>query len=272
MEKIRLDNLLLTRGFANSREKARAMILAGEVQVNGRQVDKPGISFSKEVSIKVNSNTQRYVSRGGLKLEKAIKVFGVDFTGKSVLDVGASTGGYTDCALKHGAERVFAVDVGYGQLDWKLRNDPRVICLEKTNIRYLTPEQLGQEVDIVTIDVSFISTILVFPVVKNLMKADGSIISLIKPQFEAGRDKVGKKGVVRDGKVHTEVLLKCIAAAAKENLLCVAITFSPITGPQGNIEFFIHLCKERSQVEFDLDNMVTAVVAEAHQQLGGKGN
>ena len=160
-----------------------------------------------------------------------------------VLDVGASTGGYTDCALQHGAIRVFALDVGYGQLDWKLRNDPRVVCLERINIRYFSPEQLGQEVDIITIDVSFISTSLVFPVVKDMLKSDGHIISLIKPQFEAGRNKVGKKGVVRDPEVHREVLLNCISSAAKEGLFCTGITYSPITGPQGNIEFLFALTK-----------------------------
>lgn len=270
MAKTRLDNLLLNRGFTTSREKARAMILAGEVQVDGLRIDKPGASFNEDVEITVTDSKSRYVSRGGFKLQKAIEVFAIDFNGKTIMDVGASTGGFTDCALQHGAKKVFAVDVGHGQLDWSLRNDPRVVCLEKTNIRYLEPGQIGQKVDIITIDVSFISTSLVFPVVKNLLKDDGNIISLIKPQFEAGREKVGKKGVVRDRKVHQEVLLKCIASAAKEKLLLAGITFSPITGPQGNIEFLLHLRPEGAEINTDLENKVAAVVAEAHQQLGGR--
>lgn len=271
MAKTRLDNLMMSRGMAPSREKARAMILAGEVKVNGLRVDKPGASFNEEVDITVESFGPRYVSRGGLKLEKAIASFNINFTNKVVLDVGASTGGYTDCALQHGATRVFALDVGYGQLDWKLRNDPRVVCLERINIRYFSPEQLGGQVDIITIDVSFISTALVFPVVKDMLKNDGHIISLIKPQFEAGRNKVGKKGVVRDPDVHREVLISCIASAAEEGLFCTGITFSPITGPQGNIEFFISLNKEQLSSELDIEKTVALVVSEAHRQLGGKG-
>lgn len=271
MAKIRLDNLMMTRGMAPSREKARAMILAGEVKVNGLRVDKPGAAFKEEVDITAESSGPRYVSRGGLKLEKAIADFNIDFTDKVVLDVGASTGGYTDCALQHGAARVFALDVGYGQLDWNLRNDPRVVCLERINIRYFQPEQLGQQVDIITVDVSFISTTLVFPVIKEMLKNNGHIISLIKPQFEAGRNKVGKKGVVRDPDVHQEVLLNCITSAAKEGLFCTGITYSPITGPQGNIEFFIRLNKDDLSPELDIEKKVALVVAEAHQQLGGKG-
>lgn len=256
--------------MASSREKARAIILAGEVKVNGVRVDKPGTSFGDDVEITVEAGSPRYVSRGGLKLEKAIKAFGIDFNDKVVLDVGASTGGYTDCALQHGARQVFALDVGHGQLDWSLRNDPRVVCLEKTNIRYFKPEQLGQCVDIITVDVSFISTSLVFPVIKNMLSEQGSIISLIKPQFEAGRDKVGKKGVVRDKAIHKEVLHKCISIAAEEDLHCAGVTYSPITGPQGNIEFFIHLRKDAIHPQVDTDKAVALVVDEAHQQLGGK--
>ncbi|MDD2372480.1 MAG: TlyA family RNA methyltransferase [Syntrophomonadaceae bacterium] len=271
MAKTRLDNLMMARGMAPSREKARAIILAGEVKVNGLRVDKPGTSFNEEVDIVVENSGPRYVSRGGLKLEKAIQEFNIDFTGAVVLDVGASTGGYTDCALQHGAARVFALDVGYGQLDWKLRNDPQVVCLERINIRYFQPEQLGQQVDIITIDVSFISTTLVFPVIKDMLKSDGQIISLIKPQFEAGRNKVGKKGVVRDPEVHREVLINCIASAAKVGLFCTGITYSPITGPQGNIEFFIRLNQEQLSPELEIEKTVALVVNEAHQQLGGKG-
>lgn len=241
MEKIRLDALLFENGLAVSREKARAMIMAGEVQINGKLIDKPGIKLPREAEITIHSSRLAYVSRGGLKLEGAINDLRLDFNGRTVLDVGASTGGYTDCALQHGATKVYAVDVGYGQLDWSLRNDPRVIVWERTNIRYLNLEDLGEKVDMITMDVSFISTTLIFPVLKSLLKEHGEIISLIKPQFEAGREKVGKNGVVKDPAVHKEVLERCIAAAHSEGLNCVGLSFSPIMGPKGNIEYFIHL-------------------------------
>lgn len=269
MAKVRLDVLMLEKGLVNSREKAKSMILAGEVVVNGVRIDKPGTPVEQEAEVVLKKSGIGYVSRGGLKLEKAIKVFGIDFTGKVVLDVGASTGGYTDCALKHGAKKVYAVDVGYGQLDWSLRSDPRVVNMEKTNIRYLTLDALDELADIVTIDVSFISTSLVFPVIKNLVKTEGVIISLIKPQFEAGKEKVGKKGVVRDPLVHQEVLLKSIVSAAKENLACTGITFSPITGPKGNIEYFIKLSRNEKPLS-DIEENVKSVVAEAHKELGGQ--
>lgn len=268
MAKVRLDVLMVEKGLVNSREKAKSMVLAGEVLVNGVRIDKPGTSVDEEAEVVLKKSGIGYVSRGGLKLEKAIKVFKVDFEEKVVLDVGASTGGYTDCALKHGAKKVYAVDVGYGQLDWSLRSDPRVVNMEKTNIRYLTLEALNELVDIVTIDVSFISTSLVFPVVKNLVKAEGVIISLIKPQFEAGKEKVGKKGVVRDHLVHQEVLLKSIRSAEKENLACTGITFSPITGPKGNIEYFIKLSQSEKPLP-DIEKNIKSVVAEAHKELGG---
>lgn len=269
MAKIRLDILLYNRGMAASREKARAFILAGEVHVNGMIVDKPGSNIDEEADIKVISSAPKYVSRGGLKLEKAIADFQVDFTGRTVLDVGASTGGYTDCALKHGAAEVHALDVGYGQLDWSLRNDPRVVVRERINIRYFSLEDLGEAVDIITVDVSFISTALVFPVLAELLKEDGTIISLIKPQFEVGKDKVGKKGVVRDAELHCQVLLNCITYAEKAGLHCTGISYSPITGPQGNIEYFIKLNKIPEPLE-KLEEMVAQVVAEAHRLLGGK--
>jgi len=269
LAKNRLDLLLLERGLAPTREKARAMILAGEVQVNGHCVDKPGTNIATESEIALLHTGPRYVSRGGTKLEKAIRDFQVDFTGQVVLDVGASTGGYTDCALQHGAIRVYAVDVGYGQLDWKLRNDERVISIERTNIRYFTLEDLGETVDIVTIDVSFISTEKVFPVVKDLVKPNGDLLVLIKPQFEAGKNKVGKKGVVRDTSVHRAVLLNCIEMANKQGLGCVDITFSPITGPQGNIEFFLHL-KNNAAMNPDWPGRIADLVEQAHQELGGK--
>lgn len=241
MEKIRLDSLLFEKGLAGSREKARAMIMAGEVQVNNQLMDKPGNKVTREVEIKIQSSRLPYVSRGGFKLEGAIKDLQLDFDGKTVLDIGASTGGYTDCALQNGAQKVYAVDVGYGQLAWSLRIDPRVVVWERTNIRYFSLEDLGEKVDMITMDVSFISTTLIFPVLKTLLKEHGEIVSLIKPQFEAGREKVGKNGVVKDPAVHREVLEHCIAAAQKEGLNCVGLCYSPITGPKGNIEYFIHL-------------------------------
>ncbi len=263
MEKIRLDNLVFDKGLANSREKARAMILAGEVRVDGKLMDKPGVKVNLEALIDIQSSRMKYVSRGGFKLEGAIKDFQLDFAGKTVVDVGASTGGYTDCALQNQAEKVYAIDVGYGQLDWTLRNDPRVVVRERTNIRYFTLEELGEKVDMITMDVSFISTTLIFPVLKTLLKQDGEIISLIKPQFEAGRDKVGKNGVVKDPAVHREVLLRCIAAAQKEGLNCVGVTYSPITGPKGNIEYFIHL-RADGEALLDLEKRVDQVLSQAH--------
>jgi len=269
LAKLRLDALLLKKGLVASREKARAVILAGEVKVNEVRVDKPGTKVDEEAEIKIESSRLRYVSRGGLKLEKAIREFGVDFLNKVVLDVGASTGGYTDCAIKHGAKKVYALDVGYGQLDWSLRNDFRVVNLEKTNIRYFTVEELGELVDIITVDVSFISVSKVFPVLKDFINEEGVIISLIKPQFEAGRDKVGKKGVVRDADVHKQVLLDCIGYARKEGLFCVGVSYSPLKGPQGNIEYFICLKKRAASIE-NIEGTVGEVVEEAHQQLGGQ--
>jgi 23S rRNA (cytidine1920-2'-O)/16S rRNA (cytidine1409-2'-O)-methyltransferase len=266
LEKSRLDTLLVQKGIAASREKARALIMAGEVKVNGLKIDKPGTTVSINADIQIK-DLPRYVSRGGLKLEKAIREFMLDFTGKTVLDVGASTGGYTDCALQHGAARVYALDVGYGQLDWALRNDPRVVNIEKTNIRYFKPQDLGVQVDIITVDVSFISTELVFPVIKNLVNDNGIIISLIKPQFEAGKELVGKHGVVRNPETHCQVLAQCIHNAWQQGLTCTGITYSPITGPKGNIEYFIKLDKF-SEPLLDYQDLIKKVVQEAHTQLG----
>lgn len=256
------------RGLAPTREKARAMILAGEIQVNGRCIDKPGTAVEDDSEVVLQHTGPRYVSRGGIKLEKAIRVFQIDFFGKTVLDVGASTGGYTDCALQNGARHVYAVDVGYGQLDWTLRNDCRVTNIERTNIRKFTLEELGELVDIVTVDVSFISTEKVFPVIKHLVRPEGDIIVLIKPQFEAGKNKVGKKGVIKDPAVHREVLLNSMEIAQKEGLVCTNATFSPITGPQGNIEFFLHLTRSGEAID-DLEELANTVVARAHEELGG---
>lgn len=268
MAKIRIDTLLVNRGLTPSREKARALILAGQVRVDDNVVDKAGTGIDENAAIQVITSSLKYVSRGGLKLEGAIRDFNLDFKGKTVLDVGASTGGYTDCALQNGAARVFALDVGYGQLDWKLRNDPRVVVIERTNIRYFTPQQLDELVDIITVDVSFISTGKVFPVIKNLIKEDGRIVSLIKPQFEAGKNKIGKKGVVKDPLIHREVLLKCIANANDEGLYCIGVTYSPITGPEGNIEFFIYLAKQSEPLP-NLKAIVTGVIEQAHGMLEG---
>jgi len=267
--KIRLDILLHQQGAASSREKARGLILAGQVMVQGRIIDKPGTLVSSSEEIEVRGRTHNYVSRGGVKMEKAARDFAVDFQNKTVMDIGASTGGYTDYALQNGAAIVYAVDVGYGQLDWKLRNDARVVNLERTNIRYLDLSLIPELIDIVMIDVSFISTVKVFPVVRQVVKENGLVVCLVKPQFEAGRELVGKKGVVKDRRVHAQVLEKCIREAEKQGLYCADITFSPITGPQGNIEFFILLkttpCKGR-----EIETYIANTVAAAHNTLGGK--
>ncbi len=254
MKKERLDVLLVNRGLAESREKAKRTIMAGIVYVDGQKEDKAGTTFDPEVPIEVRGNVLPYVSRGGLKLEKAIKEFGVSCTDKVCIDIGASTGGFTDCMLQNGAVRVFAIDVGHGQLDWKLRNDDRVVCMEKTNIRYVKPEDLGTLASLVSIDVSFISLQLVLPVVKTLIAPDCQVVCLIKPQFEAGRDQVGKKGVVRDKKVHIEVIEKTLSFAYSIGYELKGLTFSPIKGPEGNIEYLAELMlrADDSDTETDL--------------------
>ncbi|MCX5779897.1 MAG: TlyA family RNA methyltransferase [Firmicutes bacterium] len=269
MAKIRLDSLLFVQGLVESREKARAVIIAGEVRVNGAPMDKPGTKVDEHVELIVVPRKAKYVSRGGFKMEAAIHDFAIDFREKVVLDVGASTGGYTDCALQNGAVKVFALDVGYGQLDWGLRNDARVVVMERTNIRYITLEELGEQVDIITVDVAFISTRLIYPVLTQLLKDDGEIVCLIKPQFEAGRDKVGKRGVVKDPAVHCDVLRQCIKAAGEVGLNCRGITYSPIKGPQGNIEYFIHLKKQLEPLEHT-EAVINEVVRKAHSILEGK--
>ncbi len=241
--KERLDVLLVTRNLAPSREKAKAVIMAGQVYVDGQKEDKAGSMFSPQAAIEVRGNTLPYVSRGGLKLEKAMKNFDIVLEGKICMDVGASTGGFTDCMLQNGAVKVSAVDVGHGQLDWKLRNDPRVVCMEKTNIRYVVPEDIQEPVSFVSIDVSFISLTKVLLPVRDLMEENGELVCLIKPQFEAGREKVGKKGVVREPAVHLEVIEKVIAFAAENGFQPVHLDFSPIKGPEGNIEYLLHLQK-----------------------------
>lgn len=244
MGKIRLDQAVTQRGLAESREKAKAYIMAGVVFVNNQKADKPGMTVSEEDDIQVRANPLQYVSRGGLKLEKAMASFGLRLTGKTCADIGASTGGFTDCMLQNGAERVYAVDVGYGQLAWKLRTDPRVVNLERTNFRYVTKEQITQPLDFASVDVSFISLTLILPVLRDLMREAGEAVCLIKPQFEAGKDKVGKKGVVRDPAVHLEVLQRVTAFAMENGFSVLHLTYSPIKGPEGNIEYLCHLIKD----------------------------
>ena len=266
--KERLDVLLVSQGLAASREKAKAIIMSGNVLVNGQREDKAGTMIDVKAEITVKGGQLKYVSRGGLKLEKAMSHFDLTLEGRVCMDVGASTGGFTDCMLQNGAVKVYSVDVGHGQLDWKLRNDPRVVCMEKTNIRYVTPEQIEEPAAFVSIDVSFISLTKVLPPVRELMTEDGEIVCLIKPQFEAGREKVGKKGVVRDPKVHEEVIEKVIDFAATVGLESRELEFSPIKGPEGNIEYLLHLLKrpDAASVEPFAGN-VQGIVAQAHGTL-----
>ena len=266
--KERLDVLLVQKGLAPSREKAKTMIMEGNVFVDNQREDKAGTFFDPSVNIEIHGNTLRYVSRGGLKLEKAMAQFGITLDDKVCMDIGASTGGFTDCMLQNGAKKVYAVDVGYGQFAWKLRQDPRVVCMEKTNIRYVTPEDIEEPVDFSSIDVSFISLTKVLLPVRNLLSQDGQIVCLIKPQFEAGREKVGKKGVVRDPAVHKEVIEKVIAFAKEQYLQPLALDFSPIKGPEGNIEYLLYLQKKPEGTEMtDGDMDVDAVVGQAHGTL-----
>lgn len=264
--KERLDVLLVKRNLASSREKAKAIIMSGNVFVDGQREDKAGTAFPEEVSIEVKGHTLPYVSRGGLKLEKAIRNFDVSVKGKVCTDVGSSTGGFTDCMLQNGAVKVFAIDVGRGQLDWKLRQDDRVVCMEKTNIRYVTPEDLGESIDFSSIDVSFISLTKVLQPVSNYLTANGQIVALIKPQFEAGREKVGKKGVVRDASTHVEVIQKVIDYALSIGLRVCNLEFSPIRGPEGNIEYLIHLEKtQKPEIKEDIE--IERVVKQAFDTL-----
>ena len=265
--KKRLDVLLVERGHADSRTKAQAIIMSGLVYVGGQKADKAGISYDENVEIEVRSGGCPYVSRGGLKLEKALRDFGVDPTGYVCSDSGASTGGFTDCLLQQGARKVFAIDVGYGQLDWKIRSDPRVVVMERTNVRYVTPEQLGESLDLSVVDVSFISLRIVLPVIKTFLKEEsGQVLCLIKPQFEAGKEKVGKKGVVRDPSVHKEVLDDFVALTKEIGFKILGLTFSPVKGPEGNIEFLAHLSLENIDgIEPDTQN----VVVQAHETLKG---
>ena len=266
--KKRLDVLLTERGLQESRQRAQAVIMSGEVFVNGQRVDKPGTAVAEDARIEIRGGTLPYVSRGGLKLEKAMATFPIDLHGAVCADIGASTGGFTDCMLQNGAAKVYAVDVGYGQLAWKLRSDPRVVCLERTNARYLTHEQVPDELDFASVDVSFISLKLILPPLNGLLKDGGHAACLVKPQFEAGREKVGKKGVVRDPDVHLEVLERFLDHAKESNFTVLGLTYSPIRGPEGNIEYLGYLEKGPWQERtFDLK----ALVEESHQTLKEHG-
>ena len=263
--KKRLDVLLVEQGYADSRTKAQAIIMSGMVYVDGQKADKPGMSFDETLPLEVRGAVCPYVSRGGLKLEKALRDFGVDPTGYVCSDSGASTGGFTDCLLQQGAKKVFAIDVGYGQLDWKIRSDERVVVMERTNIRYVTPEDLGEPLDLSVIDVSFIGLNIVLPTIKNLLKqGSGQVLCLIKPQFEAGKENVGKKGVVRDPKIHQMVLDNFVSLVKSLGFTILGLTFSPVKGPEGNIEFLGHLTlADVPGIEPD----TVEVVSQAHKTL-----
>ena len=246
--KKRLDILVYEKGFTDSREKAKAIIMSGQVYVDNQKADKCGTSYDENVKIEVRGNTQKYVSRGGLKLEKAIDNFDFDLKDKITMDIGASTGGFTDCMLQNGAAKVFSVDVGYGQLAWKLRTDERVVNMERTNFRYLTIDDIGTKLDFASVDVSFISLKIILPVLFELLNDGGEAVCLIKPQFEAGRDKVGKKGVVRDKETHVEVIKTITDFAFDTGFSVVGLDFSPIKGPEGNIEYLMYLRKEQNNI------------------------
>jgi len=265
--KQRLDILLVERGLAVSREKAKAIIMSGIVYVDGQKEDKAGSTFEDTVEIEVRGNTLKYVSRGGLKLEKAMEEFGLTLNEKICMDVGASTGGFTDCMLQNGAVKVYSIDVGHGQLAWKLRNDERVVCMERTNMRYVTPEDIPDQIDFSSIDVSFISLTKILLPVKNLLVQEGEVVCLIKPQFEAGRDKVGKKGVVRDRKVHKEVIELVLDYAQSIGFVPLNLDFSPVKGPEGNIEYLLHIRNGGAGVEKDWLKQIDLVVDASHQKL-----
>ncbi|HEX2954399.1 MAG TPA: TlyA family RNA methyltransferase [Bacillota bacterium] len=261
----RLDQLLVEKGLFPSREKAQAAIMAGTVWVNGKRAEKAGHATEETASIELKGDTCPYVSRGGLKLARALQSFGITMEGKVCADIGASTGGFTDCMLKNGAVQVYAVDVGYGQLDWSLRNDPRVVVMERTNARYLKPEQLETKPVFASIDVSFISLKIIVPAVVQLLEKPAEIVALIKPQFEAGKDRVGKKGVVRSPEVHLDVIKETIEMGRKMGLVCSGLTYSPIKGPEGNVEFLIYW--RVGVAETDRFTEPEQVVAEAHLSL-----
>lgn len=264
--KDRLDVLVTDKGLFESREKAKAAIMAGEVLVDGQRIDKPGtkVDITSEISLK--QTTCPYVSRGGLKLEKAMTAFSLDLDGVKAVDIGASTGGFTDCMLRNGAAHVYCIDVGYGQLDWKLRNDPRVTNMEKTNVRYLDVDLIGRDVDFISIDVSFISLKLVLPVAAQLLREGGQIVSLVKPQFEAGREQVGKKGIVRDPAVHRQVIRQVAGYAEDSGLCAEGLDFSPVTGTKGNIEYLLFMTKKLCDNKVGEED-ISRVVKASHSEL-----
>lgn len=265
-EKIRLDCLLVQNGLAPSRERAKALIMSGNVFIDNERYDKPGQTVLADSNIRIKGGELKYVSRGGLKLEKAIELYGIDLAGKACMDIGASTGGFTDCMLQNGATKVFAVDVGYGQLAWSLRTDPRVQSMERTNIRYVEKSQIGETLDFASIDVSFISLTLVLPVLYELMADEGEGLCLVKPQFEAGREKVGKKGVVRELSTHIEVCRKIYNFLTDIGFILKGATFSPIKGPEGNIEYLYYIKKTKTEQPIPFID-VEAVVISSHDTL-----
>lgn len=265
MKKERIDILLVEKGFAESREKAKRIIMAGIVFVDNEKVDKSGTKVDIDSEILVKGNPLKYVSRGGLKLEKALERFPINVKDKIALDIGASTGGFSDCMLQNGAKKIYAIDVGYGQLDWKIRSDERVIPMDRTNIRYVTKADLGELAEFVSIDVSFISLKLVLPIVKELTTKNVDIIALIKPQFEAGREKVGKKGVIRDKKVHKEVIKNISEFCNEINLFITGLTYSPVKGAEGNREYLAHITKEPN--DMNIDELIDSIVDASHSDL-----
>lgn len=268
-DKIRLDTAVFEAGFAESREKAKTFIMAGQVYVNNQKFDKPGTFIKSTDKIEFRGPTLKYVSRGGLKLEKAIANFGINLTDNTCADIGASTGGFTDCMLQNGAKKVYSIDVGYGQLAWKLRTDERVVNLERTNFRYVTKEQIPDSLDFCSVDVSFISLSIIVPVMKTLMSDNATAVCLIKPQFEAGREKVGKKGVVRDLAVHIEVIEKIIKMVTDNGFSVLNLDFSPIKGPEGNIEYLIHI-KNDNKSEMKTEVTAKEIAELSHSKLKGE--
>ena len=264
--KKRLDILVFEKGFAESREKAKAIIMSGIVYVNNQKADKPGVSYDENLPLEVRGETQKYVSRGGYKLEKAMNSFPITLKDKITMDIGASTGGFTDCMLQNGAKKVYSVDVGYGQLAWKLRNDERVVNLERTNMRYVTHEQVSDEIDFFSVDVSFISLKLILPIARELLSECGEAVCLIKPQFEAGKENVGKNGVVRDKNVHVDVVNMIVDFCLNNGYDVLGLDYSPIKGPQGNIEYLIHIRKS-DEPEMLTETTALQVVTDSHTEL-----
>lgn len=265
--KIRLDSAVFELGISESREKAKALIMAGQIYVNGMKAIKPGVTVNSSDKIELKGNTLPYVSRGGLKLEKAMKVFPLTLDKKVCMDIGASTGGFTDCMLQNGAVKVYSIDVGYGQLAWKLRSDTRVVNLERTNFRYVTREQIPEEIDFASIDVSFISLKLIFPALMPLLKTEGECVCLVKPQFEAGKEKVGKKGVVREKSTHVEVIENVIGYASDNGFSILNLDFSPVKGPEGNIEYLLYIKKMDDSICLVDSDMIKKVVDDSHSAL-----